>query len=97
MNGKLDKLTREAIARAAAKAAVEVQEVYAEEWVTGDELCQSVAMITPQFLKLYGQTLPRECIRVTAADGSEHKTRWAYPKKRILRMIGEGRLRSVRA
>lgn len=95
MNPKLDKMTREAIARAAAKAAVEVQEVYSERWVTGEELCRELGCFTPQFLKLYGRSLPRECVRVTDAEGNEHRTRWCYPLRRIRRMMAEGKLREL--
>lgn len=88
-------MTRDAIARSVAKATMEAQEIYSERWVTGEELCRTVSMLTPQWLKLYGQTLPRECVRVTDGEGVEHRTRWAYPMKRILRMVADGGLRRL--
>lgn len=91
----LDKATREAIASAVRKATVEIQEVYKEEWLTGAQLCKAIPMFTPEWLKRYGQTIPRERVRVTTEDGVKHKTGWCYPKKKILRMISEGDFRSL--
>lgn len=91
----LDKATREAIAASVKKATMEMQEVYQERWLTGKQLCAEVGFFTEKWLKMYGQTLPRECVRVTTADGVAHKTGWCYPKMKILRMIHDGELRSL--
>ena len=92
---QLDKMTRDAIAATVARATMEAQEMYSERWVTGEELCRELGCFTPQFLKLYGRSLPRECVRVTDAEGNEHRTRWCYPLRRIRRMMGEGKLREL--
>ena len=92
---QLDKITRDAIAATVARATMEAQEMYSERWVTGEELCRELGCFTPQFLKLYGRSLPRECVRVTDAEGNEHRTRWCYPLRRIRRMMAEGKLREL--
>lgn len=91
----LDKATREAIAQAVRKATVEMQEVYQEQWLTGEQLCEAVPLFTKEWLHRYGQTLPRECVRVTTTDGVMHKTGWCYPKMKILRMLAEGDFRGL--
>lgn len=92
----LDKATREAIASAVRKATIEMQEVYQEQWLSGDQLCEQMPHFTKEWLKRYGVTLPRECVRVTTPDGQQHKTSWAYPKMKILRMMHDGELRGLR-
>lgn len=91
----LDKETREAIQSAVRKAQMEVNEVYHEKWLTGKELCKEIGFFTEKWLKTYGRTLPRECVRVTTEDGVVHKTGWCYPKMKIMRMIHEGELRNL--
>ena len=91
----LDKATRDAIASAVKKATVEMYEVYQEQWLTGQQLCEAIPMFTPEWLKRYGQTIPRECVRLTTPDGIMHKTSWCYPKLKILRMIQEGAFRGL--
>lgn len=91
----LDKATREAIAQAVRKATVEMQEVYQEQWLTGEQLCEAVPLFTKEWLHRYGQMLPRECVRVTTADGVMHKTGWCYPKMKIQRMLAEGEFRGL--
>ena len=84
-----------AIAEAVKKATIETQEMYQEQWVTGDELCKSISFFTKEWLKRYGEGLPRERVGVQDENGVNHKTSWCYPKMRILRMIGEGSLRQI--
>lgn len=91
----LDRHTREVIAASIREAVAEVYELYNEEWLTGRQLCEQVGFFTPDWLKRYGQLLPRERVGVLDDDG-EHRTGWCYPKKKILRMIQDGRLRSLR-
>lgn len=92
----LDKETRKAMTAAIMRATMEAQEVYSEQWLTGEQLCAEVGFFTKEWLKRYGQTLPRERVRVILPDGKEHQTAWCYPKKKILRMVAEGELRAVR-
>ena len=91
----LDKITREAIMATVKKATVEMQEMYHEQWLTADQLCQAIPFFTKEWLKRYGQTLPRECVRVTDAQGIEHRTGWCYPKMKLLRMVHDGDLRGL--
>lgn len=91
----LDKQTREAIIDGVRKAQVEMNEIYSEEWLTGDQLCKQIGFFTKEWLHNYGITLPRECVRVSDENGVCHKTRWCYPKKKILRMIHDGELRGL--
>lgn len=96
---KLDKETREAIAEVIAeatkKAQMETAEMYNERYVTGKELCQQIAMFSPNWLENFGWKLPRERIEVTDDDGQKRVTRWGYPLHHIQRMIAEGRMREM--
>ncbi|MBQ4386141.1 MAG: hypothetical protein II822_00820 [Prevotella sp.] len=92
---KLDKETREAIADAVKQAQIEAAEVYDERYVTGKELCQQIAMFSPNWLENFGWKLPRERIEVTDDEGQKRVTRWGYPLHYIQRMIAEGRMRDM--
>ena len=91
----LDKETRQAIAQAVSQAQMEAAEMYGERWVTGAELCKSVAMFSRDWLDNFGWKLPRERITVTDDDGKTRVSRWGYPLHQIQRMIHEGRLREM--
>ena len=92
---KLNKETRDAIAAAIREAQIEAAEVYHERYVTGKELCNQIAMFSPNWLENFGWKLPRERIEVTGDDGETRVTRWGYPLHQIQRMIAEGRMRSL--
>ena len=95
MGKKLDKETLEAITSAVKEAHIKIAEVYHERYVTGKELCQQIAMFSPNWLENFGWKLPRERIEVTGDDGETRVTRWGYPLHQIQRMIAEGRMRSI--
>ena len=92
---KLDKETREAIADAVRHAQMEIAETYNEKYVTGKELCDQIAMFSPNWLETYGWKLPRERIEVTDDSGERRVTRWGYPLHHIQRMIREGKFREM--
>ena len=93
---KIDKDTRLAIAQAV-QAAVEGQMAqYAEEWVTGEELCRKFQMFNKDWLKRYGHSLPRTCAYVTDEKGETHKTRWAYASHQVARMIENNEIKNLR-
>ena len=92
----LDKQTREAIAASVRKAVMDANEVYDEVWLTGKQLSEQVGFFTKEWLKRYGMTLQREAVKVRDESGVVHRTGWCYPKKRILRMIAEGELRTLK-
>ena len=96
MSTKIDKDTRMAIAQAV-QAAVEGQIAqYAEEWVTGEELCRKFQMFNKDWLKRYGHSLPRTCAWVRDEKGEIHKTRWAYASHQIARMIASNEIKQLR-
>ena len=92
---KLDKETRDAIAEAVKVAQMEAAETYNEKYVTGKELCQQIAMFSPNWLENFGWKLPRERIIVIDEDGETRATRWGYPLHHIQRMIKEGKFRNM--
>lgn len=71
-------------------------QMYQEKWLTADELIEQFGMFNKDWLKRYGQFLPRERVTVTDAEGEEHSTRWAYPRNRIQDMIRRGTLKTLR-
>ena len=86
----MDKALRIEIAEAVQKATSEALEAYNERYVSGDELCNRICMFTPDWLKRYGERLPRTRIYVNDDDGKQRKTSWGYPLHHILRLIREG-------
>lgn len=61
-----------------------------ERWLTATELCKQFQMITPRWLKDYGDILPRKNFNVTTRDGKKHSTRYAYPQHEIAKNIRNG-------
>jgi hypothetical protein len=83
----------------AAEVAVAVRETLAkmeERWLTADELCKHFGMISKEWLKEYGGTLPRERIIVEKLDGAKTRTRWGYPMHEINMMILDGRVKHLK-
>ena len=83
------------VAKAVAKVVTRYYEMYNEKYVTGAELCNQIAMFSPNWLENFGWKLPRERIEVTGDDGKTRVTRWGYPLHHIQRMIAEGRMRKM--
>ena len=84
----------------AAEVAVAVKETLAkmeERWLTADELCNHFGMISKEWLKEYGDTLPRQRFVVETLDGQKHKTRWGYPLHEINAGIAAGRFQKLKA
>jgi hypothetical protein len=84
----LDKLTRDAVT-AAVREALAGQ---AEEWMSGEQLCEKFQMFTPDWLKRYGWKLPRARVEFEGDDGKRHHTRWAYPRKEIEKIINKQKI-----
>lgn len=67
-----------------------------EQWVTGKELSKQFQCFTPNWLKHFGETLPRTQAVVKDADGIEHGSMWIYPRNKIGAMVADGRIKSLR-
>jgi hypothetical protein len=83
----------------AAEVAVAVRDTMArmeEKWLTADELCKQFGMISKEWLKEYGDTLPRQRFVVETLDGQKHRTRWGYPLHEINAGIAEGRFKKLK-
>lgn len=91
----MDRQLRTQIVQEVRRAVVELTEAYDEQWLTEKQLCEQMGFFTAGWLRRYGDTLPREQVCVTDAEGVTHKTAWCYPKKKLLRLIKEGALRSL--
>ena len=83
----------------AAEVAIAVRETLAkteERWLTADELCKHFGMISKEWLKEYGDTLPRQRFVVETVDGQKHRTRWGYPLHEINAGIAAGRFQKLK-
>ena len=74
----------------------EVRDENEEVWLSKDELLKQFGMFSDEWLKRYGETIPRTQAIVTEADGESHATRWAYPRNKIQRMIADGSIKQLR-
>lgn len=83
----MDRILRAEIVAEVKRSVAEAMEVYEEQWLTGEQLTQHVQMITKDWLKKYGETLPRERIEVIDAEGELRCSHWGYPLHKIQRMI----------
>ena len=77
------------------RAMEESLEMYQEQWVTGDVLCQRFQMFSKDWLKRYGKLLPHTQAVVTGADGVKHKTSVCYALNKIQRMVQTGEIKRL--
>lgn len=92
----MEKELRKAIAAEVRAAVLETMAKLEERWLTADELCKHFGMLSKEWLKEYGDTLPRQRVTVEHADGTTHRTRWAYPIHAINQMILEGKVQHLK-
>ena len=93
---ELDRQMRREIAEQVAMAVRDTLAKIEERWLTADELCKQFGMISKEWLKEYGDTLPRERIIVEKLDGAKTRTRWGYPMHEINRMILDGSVKHLK-
>ena len=72
------------------KAVTEAMMRICEKYITADELCEQFQMFTPDWIKNYGDILPRKKVTVTHLDGKTRTTRWAYAQYEIAKNIADG-------
>jgi len=92
----MDKELQRTIAAEVRAAVIETMAKMEERWLTADELCKQFGMISKEWLKEYGDTLPRQRVTVEHMDGTIRRTRWAYPLHEINRMILDGRVKHLK-
>lgn len=90
------KLLEAKIIAAVAKVAKQHYEVYEERWVTAEELCQHVGLMSERWLRENGYLLPRTPMGWRDKDGIEHTSKqYMYPLHRILAMVEAGRIKRL--
>lgn len=91
----MDRVLRAQVVNEVRAAMAAIMEEYDERWVTAEELVKQFQMFTPGWMERYGYMLPR--VRAVAMEGTtEHKTRFAYPRNRIARMIADGSIEELK-
>jgi len=93
----MDKILRAEIVAEVKRSMAELNEVYQEEWLTKEQLCEQFPMFTLSWIKTFGEksSIPRERISVQSEDGSGVRSRFMYPKHKINRLIAEGYFRNI--
>lgn len=90
------KLLEAKIVAAVAKVAKQHYEVYEERWVTAEELCQHVGLMSERWLRENGYLLPRTPMGWKDKNGEEHTSKqYMYPLHRILAMVEDGRIKRL--
>ena len=90
------KLLEAKIIAAVAKVAKQHYEVYEERWVTAEELCQHVGLMSERWLRENGYLLPRTPMGWRDKDGIEHTSKqYMYPLHKILAMVEDGRIKRL--
>lgn len=90
------KLLEAKIIAAVAKVAKQHYEVYEERWVTAEELCQHVGLMSERWLRENGYLLPRTPMGWKDKNGEEHTSKqYMYPLHRILAMVEDGRIKRL--
>lgn len=93
----MDKRARAEVVNVVRDAMRVIMEQYDEQWLSSKELTAQYQMFSADWLKRYGELLPRTQAIVTDANGVEHKTGWTYPKNKIARMIADGSIERLTA
>ena len=93
---EIDRQLRKDIAAEVAMAVRETLAQMEERWLTGKQLCEHFA-IAPEWLKEYGETLPREVLIVETLDGKKHSSTYKYPMHKINQMIMDGKMKHLKA
>lgn len=90
------KLLEAKIIAAVEKVAKQHYEVYEERWVTAEELCQHVGLMSERWLRENGYLLPRTPMGWKDKNGEEHTSKqYMYPLHRILAMVEDGRIKRL--
>ena len=90
------KLLEAKIIAAVVKVAKQHYEVYEERWVTAEELCQHVGLMSERWLRENGYLLPRTPMGWKDKNGEEHTSKqYMYPLHRILAMVEDGRIKRL--
>ena len=90
------KLLEAKIIAAVAKVVKQHYEVYEERWVTAEELCQHVGLMSERWLRENGYLLPRTPMGWKDKNGEEHTSKqYMYPLHRILAMVEDGRIKRL--
>ena len=90
------KLLEAKIIAAVTKVAKQHYEVYDERYVTADELCKHVSLLTERWLRENGYLLPRTPVVWKDKNGDEHTSKqFMYPLHQILAMVADGRIKRL--
>ena len=90
------KLLEAKIISAVSKVAKQHYEVYEERWVTADELCKHIGLMTERWIRENGYLLPRSPMIWKDKDGIEHTSKqFMYPLHKILAMVADGRIKRL--
>ena len=74
----------------------EQMEMYSEVWLTADELCKHVGLLTERWLRENGYLLPRTPVVWRDKNGEEHTSKqFMYPLHQILAMVADGRIKRL--
>lgn len=92
----MDKLLRAEIVGEVKRILIDILEGSKEQWVSGDELGKHISCFTPNWLKMYGRSLPRTRAIVSCKDGSSHQTGFIYPLHKIQRMVATNQVKSLK-
>lgn len=91
----MERQLRKDIALAVESAVRDTMAKMEERWLTGKQLCEHFA-IAPEWLKEYGETLPREVFIVETLDGKKHASTYKYPMHKINQMIMDGKMKKLK-
>lgn len=67
-----------------------------EVWLSEKELLRNFQMFTHDWIRRYGDTLPRTRAIVTLRDGRETHSSWAYARNKIQQMIMNNQIRQLK-
>ena len=86
----MDKQLRQEIREDVRKSMEQTYMIMTERWVSGKELCEQFAMITPKFLKQHGDIFPRKRITIKGMNGGRVSTHYGYAQHEIAMNIAKG-------
>ena len=69
--------------------------MYEEVWVSGSQLINTFSFMTKDWVRTYGELLPRIQPTMTDESGVVHKSPYQYPLHELQRMMWNGEMKDL--
>ena len=92
----MDRQLRAEIVATVKRSLQEAMETYDERWLTDEQICEYIGVMSKRWLRDHGDILPRTRMEWTDSKGGKHASSWLYPLHKIQAMIADGRIKELK-